>query len=439
METLIVGKWLLPMTPEAPLLRDHAILLKGARIEAIGPYESLRQHVDPAHVLPYPNHVIMPGWINAHAHTPMVLLRGLGDDCLLDTWLQKHIWPAEKALLSPEFIYDGMILGMAEMLRHGITTFSEHYFLPETATQAVYDFGMRALIGLFLGDITTSFAQGLDAWFEKAKEMLQQPDPSDTQRVQYCYAPHSTYLMPDEGLRALKKLHQQYPRRIHIHLNETAQDIAAHIAQHGNTPIERLHQFGLLNNDLIAVHMVHHTPQDLALLKQSGCHIVTCPDANLKLGSGMCDLKMYQDMALNIAIGTDGAASNNDLDILSEAKLAGMLAKGMHQDPTVFPAMDILKMLTIQGAKCLGMATDIGSLEVGKQADILAIDMQHLNSYPQHHPASQIVYALNSHQVSDVWIAGRQRLKQGMLCDYDMQTLCDIAQRWSEKTKSFSH
>ncbi len=435
MQQLILPEWILTMAPDQPLLSGHGVLMADGIIQDIGPAESLLAQVDSHQVLTRPKHLLMPGLVNAHAHTPMVLLRGLGDDAPLAKWLEDHIWPAEKALMSESFIRDGMMLGMAEMVRNGITTFSEHYFLSDIAAETAQHYGMRAMIGLWMGQVPMP-DQRYTSWFDQAEQIIRLA--SDPGLIRFCYAPHSTYLMSDDDLKRLQTLHQSHPAKIHIHLNESAEDVAAHHQQHGMSPIQRLHRFGLLSDDLIAVHMVHTADEDMALLSEQGCRIVTCSDANLKLGSGICDVPRYLHAGLTVGLGTDGAASNNDLDLLSEARTLALLTKGRKQDPTTMTALEVLRMATMGGAECLGLSDSIGSLMPGKQADMITIDLDHPNTYPHHHPIAQVVYACNSRQIQDVWIAGHHKLQHGQWTDLDATWLQSLAQTWQDKTAPFA-
>ncbi len=426
--TLLHARWIVPVQPDGCVLEHHALAIQDGRILAILPQAEAATRYRADTTLHLDRHVLIPGLINAHTHASMTLLRGLADDLPLMSWLQDHIWPAEARWVDPDFVRDGTRLALAEMLRGGTTCFNDMYFFPEVTATAVREAGMRACVGLIALDFPTAYARNLDEYLDKGLALHSelQNDPL----VRVAFAPHAPYTVSASALERIGRLADELDIPVHIHVHETAAEVADFEARHGCRPLARLNQLGLVSPRLLAVHMTQLEPVEIDQLAQAGAHIAHCPESNLKLASGFCPSARLDAAGVNLALGTDGAASNNDLDLFGELRTAALLGKGVAGDAAALPAARVLRMATLNGARALGLAADIGSLEPGKAADIVAVDFGQLESAPVYHPISQLVYATGRHQVSDVWIAGRQLLANRQLTTLDSDELLQRAQRW---------
>jgi 5-methylthioadenosine/S-adenosylhomocysteine deaminase len=428
-DTLIHARWILPIVPRNQILEHHSLAIHEGVIVDILPTETVAQKYTAKNVVDRSNHVVMPGLINTHAHTPMNLLRGLADDLQLMDWLNHHIWPAEAKLLCSDSIRDGSQLAIIEMLRGGTTCFNDHYFFPNETAEVAIQSGMRACIGLWVGSVPTGWAKNVEEYIEKARHAYQNRDKNPL--ITFALAPHSPYVNDDHSLMLTKAFADEHDLRIHIHLHETQTEIDMNLAQYHNRPLERFLKLGLLNERLIAVHMVHVNDDEIALCAEKKVHIAHNPESNLKLASGFAPIAKFIKAGVNVSLGTDGAASNNDLDMFGELRTAALIGKAVVQDPTVLDAMTVLEMATINGAKTLGLEKKIGSLEIGKHADVIAVDLSHYFTQPVYHPISHLVYAVNRMQVSDVWVAGKQLLNKGEFTQIDTDAVVKKALKWA--------
>lgn len=430
-DLLIEAGWVVPVVPHAAVWRDHAVAVQAGRIVAVLPIAEARARFAPVRQVQRPNAILMPGLVNAHAHNPMTLMRGVADDLPLMPWLTEHIWPIEGAIMGPEYCAAGVELAVAEMLRGGTTCASEDYFFPDVCAATYRRLGFRALVGLPVIDFPTAWARSQDEYFDKALEVhdLWRADAL----VSTSFAPHAPYTVNDHGLERVRMLADQLDVPVHIHLHETAQETVDAMEKHGMRQIARLDRLGLVNNQLIAVHMTQLTAGEIALCAERGVSVVHCPESNLKLASGFCEVERLRRAGVTLALGTDGAASNNDLDMFGEMRTAALLAKAVANDATALNAADALHMATLGGAQTLGFDDRIGSIEVGKEADLVCVDMDRIESLPMFDPISQLVYASGRHQVSDVWIRGEARLQAGELSDIDMDALRASARQWQTR------
>lgn len=430
-EMLIHARWIVPIVPKNSFLENHSIAIDHGKIVAIMPtYEAKKQYnADKIHE--FPDHVVLPGFVNAHAHSPMVLFRGLADDLKLMDWLENYIWPKEQACLTQEFIRDGIQLAMAEMLLSGTTCFNEHYYYPDIIAHSIAEAGMRARVGMLIMSVPTSYSQTADEAFQKAEQCLSLGSPNNL--VQFALAPHSPYATDDAILLKIRHLSDKLSLPIHMHVHESIQEMELGLKDYGKRPLQRLSDLGLLSPLLQAVHMTQVNEEDIALLQKTGTHVVHCPESNLKLASGFCPVQKLRDAGINLALGTDGAASNNDLDMLGEMRTAAFIGKQVAKDPTATSAMDVLEMATLGGAKALHLEDQIGSIEAGKSADIIAVNLNHINTQPLYNPISQLVYACHSHQVTDVWVAGKQLLQNRELQTINQAKCLMIAHSWQSK------
>lgn len=427
-DLLIEAGHVVPVEPHGLVLAEHAVAVRDGVIVAVLPCAEARRRFLPETLVARPEGVLVPGLVNAHTHNPMTLLRGVADDLPLQVWLQQHIWPLEAALMAPDFIEDGVRLAIAEMLRCGTTCCNESYFFPDVQAATYKRHGFRARIGLPVIGFASAWATSDDEYFDRAGQVhdLWRDDPL----IATAFAPHAPYTVDDASFTRVRVLADQLDIPVHLHLHETAQEVQQSLDVHGIRPIARLERLGLINDRLIAVHMTQLTEAEIALCVERGVGVVHCPQSNLKLASGFCPLHELQKAGAKLALGTDGAASNNDLDMLEELRTAALLAKAVGQDAAAFDAFTALRAATLGGAEVLGLGHVIGSIEPGKQADLVCIDMSALEMQPMHHVVSQVVYAAGRQQVDDVWIAGCRKLDRRRLVDMDEAAIGTNARRW---------
>lgn len=432
-DTLIHARWIIPVIPDDTLLEDYCLAIHKGRIADCLPQTEAEIRYQARHQVKLTQHALIPGLINAHTHSPMSLLRGLADDLPLMEWLEGYIWPAESQWVSEAFVRDGALLAIAEMLRGGITCFNDMYFFPEVVAQVAAEAGMRAVMGMIVIDFPSAWAETPEDYIRKGLDLHDQYH--DHPLVKTAFAPHAPYTVSDGPLMQIAALAEELDVSVHMHIHETEGEIIQELARHGVRPLERLQRLGLLSPRLLAVHMTQLTPDELQAVAMSGVHIIHCPESNLKLASGFCPLAKLSQGGLNIALGTDSAASNNDLDMLMEMRLAALLAKALAGDASVIPAKQALQMATLNSAKALGLEHEIGSLEIGKMADVVAVDLGALETQPLYDPLSQLVYAAGRDRVSDVWIGGQQVLKDRQFTTLDEQLILSQAQLWGKRIK----
>jgi len=418
---LIVPRWIAPVRPAAALLEGHAIAVDGSVILAVLPEDEALARFRAAEVVRLPHHLLIPGLVNAHTHAAMALLRGVGDDLPLQRWLQERIWPLEAALVSDAFVADGTRLAAVEMLRAGVTTCSDMYFYPEAAARALLSIGMRAVVGIIAIDFPTAYASDADDYLRKGLQA--RDDLRGEPLVGFTLAPHAPYTVGDNTLRHIAALAEELDLPVHIHVHETRHEIDESVARHGVRPLERLERLGLLSERLIAVHAVHLSDAEILRLARAGASVVHCPVSNLKLASGIAPVPALLAAGVNLALGTDGAASNNRLDLLDEARMAALLAKAVAGDASTLPAMRALECATLGGARALGLESKIGSIEPGKEADLVAVDMSSPETTPVFDPVSHLVYAGGREHVTDVWVAGRAVVRARQLLPRDGSSL----------------
>lgn len=433
-DLLIEAGYVVPIEPHAVVLEDHAVAVRGSEIVAVLPRAEAQARFAAARTVSRPDAALLPGLVNAHTHNPMTLLRGIADDLPLMVWLQQHIWPVETAVIGPEFVADGTALAIAEMLRGGTTCANENYFFSDVQAAVYKQHGFRARVGTVIIDFPTAWAKTSDEYFERACEVHDQW--RDDPLIGIAFAPHAPYTVNDANFERVRMLSDQLDVPVHLHTHETAQEIADSLKQYGQRPLARLDRLGLVNDRLIAVHMTQLTDAEIHLCAERGVSVVHCPESNLKLASGFCPACALQRAGVNLAIGTDGCASNNDLDMFSENRTAAILAKAVANDATALDAATTLRAATLGGARALGFGEKIGSIEVGKQADLICVDLSALETQPLHNVLSQLVYAAGRQQVSDVWIAGQRKLEQRVLVDMDTDALVANARQWRERIRS---
>ncbi len=414
-DTLLDCRWVAPVHPRETLLENHGIAIDGGRIVALMPIAEAAARFDPRERCSLGDHLVTPGFVNAHTHAAMALLRGVGDDLPLQRWLGERIWPLEGGLVSEEFVYDGTRLAALEMLRAGITCASDMYFYPDQSARALRALGMRAVVGIIAIEFPTRYATDAEDYLRKglaARDALR-----DDPLVSFTLAPHAPYTVADNTLARIAMLAEELDLPVHTHVHETAHEVTESLAKHGLRPLARLDKLGLVSERLIAVHAVHLDATEIALLAQRGATLAHCPSSNLKLASGIAPIAAALAAGVNLALGTDGAASNNRLDLTTEARLAALLAKGASGDAAAAPAAAILEAATLGGARALGLARRIGSIEDGKEADLVAFDLSGIETQPCFDPLSHLVYACGREQVSDVWVAGAHVVRMRQVVD----------------------
>lgn len=436
-DTLIEAKWIIPVEPREVILNHHAIAIDNGIISDILPIHEAQLRYSPQYTFALENHVLIPGLINLHTHAAMTLMRGLADDIPLMEWLNQYIWPTESQHVNAQFVLDGTHLACAEMIRGGITCFNDMYFFPESCVHSVMESGIRAAIGLVVIDFPTAYASDADDYLTKGLELRDKYQHHPL--ISFCFSPHAPYTVSDRTFSRVLTFSEQLNIPIHTHLHETTDEIRISLESAGKRPIERLQDLGLLSPNLIAVHMVHLTDPEIKLIQQYGCSIAHCPSSNMKLASGFAPITALLDQGINIGLGTDGAASNNRLDMFEEMRLAALHSKAISHRADALPAYQVLQMATLNGANALGLGNVTGSLTIGKAADITAIDFSDLNLMPCYDPLSHVIYAASREQVSYVWVNGKMLLQEKKLTTLNQVDLHYRAAFWHKRIAASSN
>ncbi len=427
-DTLIHARWILPVDGGHAVLENHSLAIIEGRIAAILPTAEAQTLWQSAHVLHLTDHALIPGFINTHGHAAMTLLRGLADDLPVLDWLKNHIWPTETAFVNEDFVYDGTRLAIAEMIRCGTTTFSDNYFFPNAAGQAALEAGVSCQLMFPVMDLPTAWAKDAAHYIYKGLEVIDRFRNQES--IMVGFGPHAPYSVSDEILKEIATLSEQLDINIQMHIHESAQEVTEAVKSTGIRPLHRLGDLGLLSPRLQCTHMTQLNEGEIQLIALHGCSVLHCPESNLKLASGFTPVARLQQAGVNVALGTDGCASNNDLDMLGEMRTASLLAKAVAQDATVLSAWGALEAATINGARAMGIETETGSLEVGKKADIAAIAMNELENQPMYNPVSQLVYTCTRNQFTHVWSHGRLLMDNRHLTTLDEAFIKQKAHQW---------
>ncbi len=433
-DAVIEARWVLPVEPARSVLADHAVVIDGGRIVALLPSAKARVNYIPKRHIVLADHALIPGLINLHTHAAMTLLRGLADDVALMDWLNLHMWPAEMRHVSEEFVYDGARLACAEMLRGGVTCFNDMYFFPQATARAARAARMRAALGMIVFEFPSPYAADAQDYLNKGLAL--RDELKSEPLLSYCFAPHAPYTVSDKTLRQLATYAGELDLPVHMHIHETQREIEQSLEQHHLRPLARLAEFGLLGPGLIAVHAVHLERGEIELLAQNGCHVAHCPSSNLKLASGFAPVGSLLAAGINVGLGTDGAASNNRLDMFAEMRLAALLAKGVRDDATALPAWQALELATIRSARALGLDQAIGTLQPGKCADITAVRIAGPELAPCYDPQSHLVYAVGREHVSHVWVNGELVVDNGNLTTIDTNEVLARAAFWHDRIRN---
>ncbi|CAG1000218.1 5-methylthioadenosine/S-adenosylhomocysteine deaminase [Burkholderiales bacterium] len=426
----IHARWIVPVDPPG-VLEHHALVVDRGRIVALVPSSGVAASWSPRETITLHSHLLMPGLVNAHAHSAMALMRGVADDLPLRTWLEKHIWPREAVHVSPEFVRDGTLVACAEMLAGGITCCNDMYFYPDAAARAYEETGLRAMLGMPVLDFPTAYAPDADGYLREG--LAARDRHKHSPRLSFSLAPHAPYTVGDGSFAKVVTYARQLDLPIQTHLQETRSERDDALASTGATPLARLDRLGATGPAFIAIHAVHPGPGDAAILARQGCHVVHCPGSNMKLASGAAPVDAYLAAGINVALGTDSAASNNRLDLFAEMRLASLLAKVTSGDAAALPAATALRMATLNGAKALGLDGRIGSLAPGKDADVVAVDLSAVELAPCYDPVSHLVHAAGREHVTDVWIQGERLFAQRALTRLDAAAIAARAALWRDR------
>ena len=430
-DTLIHARWIIPVEPAGTVLEQHALAVNDGRIIDILDSTKADEHYSATSVVHLDGHALLPGLINTHGHASMTLMRGLADDLPMMTWLHNHVWPTEQKWVSADFVYDGSLLACAEMLRGGVTCFNDMYFFPEETVRAVEQAGMRATIGLIVVDFPSAWAQDADDYLNKGIELHDQLHNNTL--ITTAFAPHAPYSVSDAPLQRIAMLAEELDIPVHMHVHETADEVQQAVEKNGKRPLQRLDDLGLLSPRLLAVHMTELNNDEIKRCAETGVHVIHCPESNLKLASGFCPVHELDRAGINVALGTDGAASNNDLNMFGEMRTAALLGKGIAADASAVPAEQVLRMATINAARSLGLDEHIGSLQAGKAADFIAVQLDGIETEPVYNPVSQLVYATGRDKVTDVWVAGKHLLKDRILTTLETEEILAKTREWRKR------
>jgi 5-methylthioadenosine/S-adenosylhomocysteine deaminase len=433
-DALICPRWTVRVEPEVVAEEGLALAVDAGRIVAVLPAAEADQRYAPRARHERPRHVLLPGLVNAHTHAAMALFRGFADDLPFTTWLHERIWPAEARFVGPELVADGTRLAIAEMLRGGITCFSDMYFYPDVAGTVAAESGMRAVLGMLVLDFPTAWAENADEYLRKGLAVHDRFKGEPL--ITTAFAPHSPYAVGEPTLKHIRRLADELDVPVHIHVHETAAEVEQAVEATGRRPLAQLAEIGLVTPSLIGVHATALAAEEIAQLATAGASIVHCPRSNLKLATGLCPVAKLLDAGVNVALGTDGAASNNRLDLWAELQTAALLGKQIAGSAAAVPAPQALRMATLNGARALGLAAEIGSLAAGKAADVICVDLSGVEHQPSLDPVSQLVYAASRHDVTDVWVAGEHLVADRALLRLDVAAICAAAEQWGRALRA---
>lgn len=432
-DLLIDARWVVPVEPAGVVLKHHSVAITGGNITAVLPSADAVKRFSAREHITLDAHALIPGLVNLHTHAAMTLMRGLADDLPLMAWLNDRIWPAEAKHVSHQFVHDGTLLACAELQRGGVTCMNDMYFFPEAAAEAALRAGLRASLGMIALEFPSAYASGADDYLAKGLELRDRLRHEPL--LSFCLAPHAPYTVSDATFGKIAGYAAELGLPVHIHVHETAGEVADAITKTGERPLARLHRLGLVGPQLIAVHAVHLTVDEITMLATYGASVAHCPASNLKLASGIAPVTQLLKAGVNTGLGTDGAASNNRLDMFAEMRLAALLAKGASGDAAVLPAHAALHAATLAGARALGLDTRTGSITPGKCADLVAVNLGKLELQPVYDPVSHLVYAAGRSDVSEVWISGKQVVKKQHLAWIENEELEFIALMWQNRLK----
>ncbi len=428
---IIKGDYVLTMTETAEPLIDAAVAVRDGRIVDVGPAREMEDRYLPGKVVGGGRRVVMPGLVNTHTHAAMVYFRGMADDLPLKVWLEENIWPAEARWLSPDFVREATELACLEMLKAGVTLYNDMYFFEDASTEGIKRLGMRAVLGAGILDFPTVSVGDVSEYFSRAEDFIDKWAGDDL--ITPSIAPHAPYTCSPETYRRALMMGERYDIPVHTHLCETRWEVEEVNRLYGKTPIEHLYSHGLLNSRMIAAHCVWPTEREIEMLAERGVSVSHCLESNLKLASGIAPVVKMLDAGVRVVFGTDGAASNNDLDVMSEMSTAAKLHKAVSGDPTALSARTALLMATRRGAEALGLGDSLGSIEKGKLADIVVLDIDKPHLVPVYNIYSLIVYSAKSSDVESVMVNGRLLMEGYRFSAVDEDEIMQKARRWGER------
>jgi 5-methylthioadenosine/S-adenosylhomocysteine deaminase len=426
-DTLVSARWIVPIEPRGRVLEHHSIAVHQGRIVALVPTPAALERYSAREVVDRRDHVLLPGFVNVHTHAAMTLLRGAAESQQFKHWLEDQVWPLEQRWMDAEYVRDGTELAIAEMLTSGTTCFSDMHLFPEVVAQVASAARVRACVGLPVLDAPTVWAGSANEYLDKGLRL--HDEYRDDPLVTTALSPYAPWAVSDAALIRVRRAADELELPMTMHLNETA----AETVSGSDRTTQRLERLGLLSPLLTAVHTIHVDESDLERLARGGSHVAHCPQSNLKLGNGVCPVPALRRHGINVALGTDGAASNNDLDMLDEMRTGALLARGLFPQEAAIDAHDWLRTATLNGARALGLGEITGSIEPGKWADLCCMDLKRAQTQPVHDVAAQIVFAASRDQVSDVWVAGRRLVHDGALTHMDIEDVLRRARRWREQ------
>lgn len=430
-DLLISARWIIPIIPQGKIFENCTVIVNKGNILALLPtIEANRNYIGREHI-ELNQHALLPGLINAHGHSAMTLLRGFADDLPLQTWLEKHIWPAETQWVNSDFVRDGTELAIAEMIRSGTSCFSDMYFFPDTVAETANQVGIRSQIAFPVFDFPSAWGRGPDDYIHKGLQL--HDDHKDRDLTRIAFGPHAPYTISNKPMEKIATYAEELDACIQIHLHETAREVSDSLKAHGSRPIQRLIDIGLLSPLTQCVHMTQVNEQDITTLVEHNAHVIHCPKSNLKLASGFCPVDKLLLENINVALGTDSAASNNSLDMFSEMSTAALVAKAVSGNAGAVNAHTALEMATINGAKAMGWDDKIGSIETGKSADLVAVELGTIESEPLYNLASQLAYTNIGSRVSHLWVKGAALMIERQLQTLNEHEILAKAKQWQRK------
>ncbi|MGA2404007.1 MAG: amidohydrolase [Syntrophobacteraceae bacterium] len=434
---LFNADWLVACDSAMNRFRSGAVAIDGDRVAAAGPFGDLRNRFRGREEVDLSGYLLMPGLINTHTHAAMSLFRGAGDDLPLSRWLEQIIFPLEKAFVNPDSVYLGTLLSTVEMLKSGTTSFCDGYFFEESAARAALHSGIRAVMGQGILDFPTPDLPDPINFQSRAEAFLSN-FPGQTGRVRPSLFCHAPYTCGPERLKRVKELCRSHKILFQTHLSETEGEVGEIIRRYGRRPGMHLDRLGVLDELTLCAHGIWLSKDEILTIAKSGASVSHCPEGAMKLGSGVAPIPDMISSGVKVGLGTDGCASNNDLDLFSEMGFAAKVHKVFRKDPLACPAEQALRMATLGGASALGLAHEIGSIEPGKKADLIALSLDQPHLTPMYDPVSHIVYAARGSDVRFVWVDGRQIVKDGRLLTVNETEVISEAKLMGNKILSFN-
>ncbi|MBI5741342.1 MAG: amidohydrolase family protein [Nitrospirae bacterium] len=431
---IIRADYLLTMEGDLAVIRDGAVAVTGSDITDAGTFAGVSAKYTSKKIIEGKDRAVFPGLINTHTHAAMVYFRGLADDLPLMEWLQDHIWPAEGKWMTEEFVGDAVGLACLEMLKAGVTTYADMYFFQNAAGKKLEKIGMRGVLGAGVIDFPfTGYARAVDDYFANAENLINNFKDSDF--VFPCIAPHATYTCGPDNYKRANALSEKYNVPVHTHLAETQFEVAECQKRFGKTPVEYFESIGMLSERLFAAHCVWLTDNEIELLAKRKAGVAHCIESNLKLASGFAPVPKLLSAGVRVGLGTDGAASNNDLSILGEISTAAKVHKAVSGDPTVVDSRTALLMATKIGAEILGLGDKVGSIRPGKKADLVMAGLSKPHLTPIYDIYSHLTYCLRPSDIETVMVNGKIVIERGRPTTMDEEEVLAKAREWQEKIK----